>query len=288
MTSPLNSLLIHLLGCFQAIREPTLLVGFDAVKNWPKNALSILIESGLLTPATPAKLVVCDGCEEDCTMRVHIMPGAHPRALIMCDDLGRQPVKLEQLKQWQYTGDQLAHWISLQLGLPKKPEKETTGETYNLGVLQGKPKKGLLKLDIEADVSLSVSGNSLCLIEVISEKNGWPAIDGAQVHALADLPPALPINKKQPARGLPKQHKNTDQEHGLETDSRKWRQQIARNAANVRHNKPGGSRDKRLKIRKLWATGKYSSRDRCAEEECAALDMSFSVARKALRNTPDP
>ncbi len=62
----------------------------------------------------------------------------------------------------------------------------------------------------------------------------------------------------------------------------------AKHAANSRHSKPGGSRDKQEKIRTIWASGKYSSRDICAEQECAALDMSFSVARKALRNTPDP
>ncbi len=62
----------------------------------------------------------------------------------------------------------------------------------------------------------------------------------------------------------------------------------ARNAANALHDQPGGSRDKQEQIRDLWASGKYTSRDLCAEQECAALDMSFSAARKALRNTPEP
>lgn len=54
------------------------------------------------------------------------------------------------------------------------------------------------------------------------------------------------------------------------------------------HSKPGGNRDKQNQIRSLWASGKYSARDICAEQECAAIGMSFSAARKALRNTPDP
>lgn len=62
----------------------------------------------------------------------------------------------------------------------------------------------------------------------------------------------------------------------------------ATKAADARHDKPGGAREKRLQIQRIWASGKYSSRDRCAEEECAALDMSFATARKALRNTPNP
>lgn len=62
----------------------------------------------------------------------------------------------------------------------------------------------------------------------------------------------------------------------------------ARRAAKARHERPGGSRDKRETLRSLWASGKYSSRDICAEQECAALGISYSTARRALRNTPDP
>ncbi len=67
-----------------------------------------------------------------------------------------------------------------------------------------------------------------------------------------------------------------------------WRSQNARNAANKRHDQPDGSRYKKSQIRGIWASGNYSSRDICAEQECAALGMSFSAARKALINTPDP
>ncbi len=48
------------------------------------------------------------------------------------------------------------------------------------------------------------------------------------------------------------------------------------------------SRNSAKKIREIWATGKYTSRDICAEQECANLEMSFTAARKALRNTPEP
>jgi len=65
--------------------------------------------------------------------------------------------------------------------------------------------------------------------------------------------------------------------------------EAARRAADARHNKPGGSRDLGNKIRGIWATGNFSSRDVCAEQEWQGLGFgSFSAARKALRNTPDP
>ena len=49
-----------------------------------------------------------------------------------------------------------------------------------------------------------------------------------------------------------------------------------------------GSRRRRTMIREIWSSGKYTARDVCAEQECGALGMSFSAARKALRNTPEP
>jgi len=70
--------------------------------------------------------------------------------------------------------------------------------------------------------------------------------------------------------------------------SSEWRKQTARTAANALHDQPGGSREKQRQIREIWATGKYSTRDICAEQECARLDISFSTARKSLRNTPTP
>ncbi|WP_156404566.1 hypothetical protein [Curvibacter sp. PAE-UM] len=62
----------------------------------------------------------------------------------------------------------------------------------------------------------------------------------------------------------------------------------AKKAAEKRHGQPGGSREKREKIRAVWSSGKYSSKDLCAEQECAGLEMSFSSARRALRGAPNP
>lgn len=66
------------------------------------------------------------------------------------------------------------------------------------------------------------------------------------------------------------------------------RSAAARKAADALHGRAGGSRDKAEQMRQRWASGKYSSRDTCAEQEFAGLEMSFSAARKALRNTPEP
>lgn len=55
----------------------------------------------------------------------------------------------------------------------------------------------------------------------------------------------------------------------------------ARFAANKKHEPKNNAKNE---IKKVWASGKYTSKDLCAEQECAALGLSFSTARKALRN----
>lgn len=46
---------------------------------------------------------------------------------------------------------------------------------------------------------------------------------------------------------------------------------------------------RRRAIQSLWASGKFSSRDRCADEEWQALGFpSFRAARESLNGTPDP
>jgi hypothetical protein len=59
-------------------------------------------------------------------------------------------------------------------------------------------------------------------------------------------------------------------------------------AAEIKDRKPGGNKSKREEIQSIWATGKYKTRIRCAEEEYEAVGLSLSTAIKALRNTPDP
>jgi hypothetical protein len=58
----------------------------------------------------------------------------------------------------------------------------------------------------------------------------------------------------------------------------------AKFAALKRHEATNSAKQK---IREIWGTGKYTSRDICAEQECAGLNLSFTTARKALINTPN-
>jgi hypothetical protein len=59
-----------------------------------------------------------------------------------------------------------------------------------------------------------------------------------------------------------------------------------KNAADKGHAK---NRERKQEIKEIWATGKYTTRDICAEEEYEGLGYkTFGTARKALQGTPDP
>ena len=62
------------------------------------------------------------------------------------------------------------------------------------------------------------------------------------------------------------------------------RKNKARFAAHKKHEKTNLAKER---IKEIWLSGKYTSRDICAEQEAARLEISFSTARKALRNTPN-
>ncbi len=112
----------------------------------------------------------------------------------------------------------------------------------------------------------------------LSPKNAPLLSERAEISTVGK--PQLGVHASPPAN---KQHPS-DPAIG----SAEFRSRLAKKAADARHSKPGGSRDKAKKIRTIWASGKYTAREICAEQECAALEMSFSAARKALRKTPAP
>lgn len=270
-------------------RDSDTLLSWDQVKHWPKGAVEIFQNAGWIVSASLASEVICPGCEEGCYMPVDKVlmaaNGMPARAYIACDrrlEMGTVKINPVRMQQWQLTQGQLAQWIACSLGLKGKPQKDHTRGIFTLGSIQGNQRIGALEFNSVGVVCLKSSGHSLPLIEIVSFKNGQLIVDQTAIRDMVDLPPAKMAKIKK------KREQATVDTTNLEVGSPEWRSQTARNAANKRHDQPGGSRDKQRQIRRIWATGKYSSRDLCAEEECAALNISFSAARKALRNTPEP
>lgn len=247
--------------------------GAIEAQQWPENALACLIKAEVLSQAEPARVIECDGCEKNCFKPVHVRTAESGRAayaFIVCDEpeaFGRISVELGTLGQWQITGETLARAVGRLLFFSKPPQMEPASKRWILGFLEGEESKGSVVLSVENGAFLSLAGQSIPLTQVLTLDRWGLRVDKAALMCAANG------DAQQSSAGI---------------GSPTWRSQQAKIAADARHGKPGGSRDVQEQMRAIWASGRYTSRDRCAEEECGALGISYSTARKALRNTDEP
>lgn len=267
-----QAVLTELLDRIAASHGERVLVGADELADWPAEAVTALQSEAVITRARPAVSTICPGCERECVMPVHTPTGAGHAvgAFIVCDkrsDINRVSVPASRLEQWQASGDSIADSLARLLGLHRLGADTASEGRWEVGMFKGSKHAGPLVLVADGKLTLSIAGHFIPLASVMTLDEGGLKADK---HVLLR---ELDGDDRPPSAGI---------------GSPAWRTQHAKAAADARHNRPGGSRDKQKRIREIWATGKYTSRDRCAEEECAALDMSYSAARKALRNTPDP
>ncbi|MCB1816237.1 MAG: hypothetical protein KDK04_31595 [Candidatus Competibacteraceae bacterium] len=289
--TPLDAL-IELLARVAAERSKIVLISDTELNDWPIAGVTAMKSQKLITKAPPATSVVCPGCEQACSRLVYTLPDPKkPISFVLChkrSDTNRVEIAPECLSQWQCSGDGIAGFIADNLSLRLSSNRLCEQGILEIGLFTGDKRSQMLCLGLNDRLTLVAGSGSIALYEIVRFDNGQFYIVESKIKSLLDSS-ALPIQK--PASNplhKQKQSKNKDQETELEIGSTEWRKQTARKAANAKHGKPGGSWDKQRKIREIWATGKYSSRDLCAEQECAALDMAFSTARRALINTPDP
>ena len=176
---------------------------WEQVREWPQGAVDIFQNAGWIKPKAPAKSVVCPGCEENCFMPVHVSPavrGKPVRAFVACvirDDMGRIPIPLNYLQQWQVTESQVAGWIADSLELKGKPKRDRKSGTIHIGNVQGKKKMGLLEWVSQSPVSLKASGDFLPLIEVVYLEGDQLQIDQAAIINMVDRPP--PSDRYEPS-----------------------------------------------------------------------------------------
>lgn len=87
-----------------------------------------------------------------------------------------------------------------------------------------------------------------------------------EYHAMPDMETATGMVAAQKGAPLP----DEKSQERARTMCGHARSENARAAAHARHRQPGGSVEKQDKVREIWASGKYKSRDTCAKDECDA------------------
>jgi len=145
----------------------------------------------------------------------------------MQDQMGRIPIPSERLQQWKATALQLARVVVVLLAIESKAEDQHGQTNIRIGMINGKKGRRWLSLN-KSPLTLEINNHRLPLEEVLFFEHDMLAIDRGHID-----------------------QKTTVNIEGLETGSAKWRSQTARNAANARHDKLGGSRDKQQQIRDI-------------------------------------
>ena len=135
----LNDLLGHILLRTEMVADGANAFTADEVSRWPEGVLDFFVRQRLLSPATPARQVVCDGCEEGCFMPVEFPLADAPLStapFIICnqrDDIGLVRVDPNRLRRWRVDPNQLARRISNLLGLDQTPQELVRRRLWFLG-----------------------------------------------------------------------------------------------------------------------------------------------------------
>ncbi len=187
--------ILDLLGRSDSVQE---MFGADEIAEWPSGAFGALSSAGLLQPAPPAQVLVCTGCEESCSMRVQTFPAIRDRearAFIACDkrdDVGRVPVEMSRLLQWQLAGRTLATALCGLLRLARSPQQDSSRRRWALGTLQGARHKAQVVLALDGVATLEAAGHKLPLPQVMTLSHGALAVDRDELVRCIDNPVGEP------------------------------------------------------------------------------------------------
>ncbi len=188
--TPLDALQ-ELLERVEASRGATVLVSEEELSRWPVETVRALQSHKLLVRASPATTVVCPGCEEQCTMPTHIVPGGkgYSVSFVVCDkrdDINRVPISQERVRQWQCCTEAVGVFVAQSLGLRPESQRKTGDGLWELGIVTGKKRSQMLCLRASRNLELVAGNNSIPLVELVrSEKKGY-SVDWEAIRKLVD------------------------------------------------------------------------------------------------------
>lgn len=184
--------LIELLGRVGASQGAAVLVNDDELSLWPSAAVAAMKTQRLLTKARPASSAICPGCERDCVMPVHVLPGEGKRpvrAFVVCDkrsDINRVAIPLTNLNQWQCSADAVCEFVAASLGLRRSDKHATSSDLFEIGIATGGKRSQMLCLQANGALALVAGSNPLPLVEVVEYHDGAYSLDGAMIRQLVD------------------------------------------------------------------------------------------------------
>jgi len=184
----------------------------NELTRWPDEAVHALKKQNLMVKTKPALSANCSGCEEGCSMPVHIMPtvSGHNTACIICDkrdDVHRVAVSIDTLEQWQISYNHIARFVASALALRYNGSNIADGTLLELGIVKGSKKVQMLALSLTGDLALVAGDKRLSLLDVVGFSENAYGVDTDLIKHLVDTsstgdPRYTPGKVKQEARKL--------------------------------------------------------------------------------------
>ncbi|HZQ00790.1 MAG TPA: hypothetical protein VE999_02105 [Gemmataceae bacterium] len=182
-----------LLARLGAAPDGVVFIPAEELARWPRSAVSVLKEAGLLSLASPAASVACDGCERACTMPVEIIDYSFgAAAFVHCDkrdDIGRVKVHLSRLERWQASCRATADFLAGSTHLRGQPLNSAHGKLWSVGMLRDK-RSAHVELDAENALTLKLAGHEVPLAEVLRLKGKALIVDKQRLVECVNNPVA--------------------------------------------------------------------------------------------------
>jgi hypothetical protein len=183
--------LIELLGRVGARLGESVTFSTEELNQWPEAAVSALKSQGLLLKARPAKSVICDGCEQDCSMPVQTVTRANGSvtSFVVCDkrsDTNRVPVPAARLALWRCDAQAVCGFVAASLSLVQTTVQPSEDGLLPIGIARGNKRTQMLCLRVQGHLALVVGTDKMPLADVIGFENGGFTLDRSVIHQMVD------------------------------------------------------------------------------------------------------
>jgi hypothetical protein len=183
--------LIELLGRVGARLGESVTVSTEELSQWPAAAVSALKSQGLLLKARPAKSVICDGCEQDCSMPVQTVTRANGSvtSFVVCDkrsDTNRVPIPAARLALWRSDAQAVCGFVASSLSLQPSTVQATEAGLLPIGMARGKNRTQMLCLRIHGHLALVVGTNAMPLADVVGFEDCNFTVDQTVIRQMVD------------------------------------------------------------------------------------------------------
>jgi len=200
-----DAVLIPLLERLRQAGKQKIYIDWDSIQEWHPAALEAFLRVGILSTASQAQSIECNGCEHHCFMDVMTRPGSSNsaiRAFVVCDvpgiqeRIGRVKIPLERLQRWQCSAKQLAQVLAGLLEFEGPVEHETGTALIRLGMLKGSQGRRWVSLDANS-LSLQINQQNTPLEELLYFEGEQLVLDMDRIGSMINSLPSRTSKKYQ-------------------------------------------------------------------------------------------